>query len=248
MLLCLNSVAVSLGILMTYGLNIYFDWRTIGIMFAILSFITFLLISKLPESPNWIISLSQKRKLSNAISSIQWIYRDRQVKQTFSFFIFITFFLFFSLILSEKETFFYFIFFYTYVQLSTYFYHQLIDNERLRTSPMSNDCGKREEEEVEHATVVTKDNNRLHKLSNKNESLVKVLFKPQVYKPLIILLFVFMFQQFSGCYILIFYTINILRNLSLNFSRKVNENMALMLLGMLRLIMSVIASGYESLN
>jgi membrane-bound ClpP family serine protease len=99
----------------------------------------------------------------------------------------------------------------------------------------------------EDATVTKED--RLQSMKQKKrESLLEVLLKPQVYKPLIILLFVFLFQQFSGCYILIFYTINILRNLSLNFSRKVNENMALMLLGMLRLIMSVIASGYESLN
>lgn len=74
---------------------------------------------------------------------------------------------------------------------------------------------------------------------------MRVAAKPQVYKPLIILLFLFLFQQLSGCYILIFYTINIFRNLSSNFSEKINENMAVLLLGSLRLIMSVIASGYE---
>lgn len=131
-----------------------------------------------------------------------------------------------------------------FLQLSTYFYHQLIDNEKLKVSS-SSECG--DENVDEHATV-TKDG-RLQPDGKKNQMrLLKVLCKPQVYKPLIILLFVFLFQQFSGCYILIFYTINILRNLSTNFSRKVNENMALMLLGMLRLIMSVIASGYESLK
>lgn len=77
------------------------------------------------------------------------------------------------------------------------------------------------------------------------KSFAKVSKEPQVYKPLIILLFMFLFQQLSGCYILIFYTINIFRNLSLEFSEKINENMALMLLGSLRLIMAVIASGYE---
>lgn len=73
--------------------------------------------------------------------------------------------------------------------------------------------------------------------------LAKVLTEPQVYKPLIILLFLFLLQQATGSYILIFYTINIFRNLSLNFSRNVNENMALMALGALRLVVSVIASG-----
>lgn len=83
MLLCLNSVAVSSGILLTYGLNIYFRWRTIGFMFAVFSFVSFLLIAKLPESPSWIISLSKEKELCNALSSIQWIYRDRQVRKLF---------------------------------------------------------------------------------------------------------------------------------------------------------------------
>lgn len=84
--------------------------------------------------------------------------------------------------------------------------------------------------------------------SEEGKSLWKLTKEPQVYKPLIILLFMFLLQQFSGCYILIFYTINIFRNLSLNFSERINENMALMLLGSLRLIMSVIASGYETIK
>lgn len=42
MLLCLNSVAVSLGILITYLLNIYLHWRTIAFAFATLSLLTLL--------------------------------------------------------------------------------------------------------------------------------------------------------------------------------------------------------------
>lgn len=42
MLLCLNSVAVSLGILITYLLNIYFKWRTIGLVYGAMSLVTLL--------------------------------------------------------------------------------------------------------------------------------------------------------------------------------------------------------------
>lgn len=97
MLLCLNSVAVSSGILLTYGLNIYFRWRTIGFMFAVFSFVSFLLIAKLPESPSWIISLSKEKELCNALSSIQWIYRDRQVRKLFVWMMFPSFVLVYNL-------------------------------------------------------------------------------------------------------------------------------------------------------
>lgn len=175
MLLCLNSVAVSLGILITYGLNIYFHWRTISFLYAGMSLITLLIVMRLPESPSWILALSREKKGSEAMLSFEWIYRKRQ--------------------------------------LSSFYYHQLIDSTKLKQN------------------------------KNEGKSLFKLSQEPQVYKPLIILFFMFIFQQLSGCYVLIFYTINIFRNLSLDFSEKINENMALMLLGSLRLIMSMIASG-----
>jgi facilitated trehalose transporter len=81
-LLCLNSVAVSLGILLTYWLNIYFNWRTIGFMYAVLSAVSLVILAKLPESPNWIVALSRKKKHSEALLSLEWIYRKRHVRQT----------------------------------------------------------------------------------------------------------------------------------------------------------------------
>lgn len=81
MLLCFNSVAVSFGILLTYGLNIYFRWRTIGFVFAGLSFVSLLLLVRLPESPSWIMALSREKRSVDALSSFQWIYRDSRVSE-----------------------------------------------------------------------------------------------------------------------------------------------------------------------
>lgn len=82
-LLCLNSVAVSLGILLTYGLNIYFEWRTISFIFAALSSVTLLVLLRIPESPNWIVAFSEKKKHSAALLSLEWFYRKRHdVRQT----------------------------------------------------------------------------------------------------------------------------------------------------------------------
>lgn len=221
MLLCLNSVAVSLGIILTYFLNIFYSWRTMSYMFASISLITMLIVMQIPESPCWIVSLSRERRSSKALEAVEWIYRKRHVICQCYSMEKVSLLLCLNIILSPHIH----PFFHLLLQLSTLYYHQLINSEKLREANIQvTQAGERKRKSF---LVV----------------LVKLLKEPQVYKPLIILLFIFLFQQATGSYILIFYTINIFRNLSSNFTQRVNENMALLLLGGLRLVVSVIASG-----
>lgn len=218
MLLCLNSVFVSLGILITYTANIFFQWRTVGAIFTVLSIATMLVMLLLPESPSWLISLNRKNNYhkSDALLSMNWLYRNQQVStKQFSngihfqslFFIKFSFVFLYFLCCAHK--------------ISSFYYHQLIDNDKLR----------QDKQQIKNGTTTTK------------RPISYFLSQPQVYKPLMLLFFLFLFQQLSGAYVLIFYTINIFRNLSDKFSENVNENLALILLGMLRLICSVIAAG-----
>lgn len=64
----------------------------------------------------------------------------------------------------------------------------------------------------------------------------------QVVKPFLILIVLFLLQQFCGGYILIFYTLNIFRNLGSEFLRTIDERVALILVGLIRLIMAIIAA------
>lgn len=73
-------------------------------------------------------------------------------------------------------------------------------------------------------------------------SWTKSIREPQVYKPLLILATLFLLQQISGGYILIFYTLNIFRNLGSDFASHVNENLASLLLGTIRLVMAIVAA------
>lgn len=66
--------------------------------------------------------------------------------------------------------------------------------------------------------------------------------EPQVFKPLLILFVLFLLQQLSGGYVLIFYTLNIFRNLGSDFASSVDENLASLLLGSIRLIMAIVAA------
>lgn len=70
----------------------------------------------------------------------------------------------------------------------------------------------------------------------------KIYLHPRVYKPLIILLLVFVFQQISGAYVIIFYAVNIFLKIGGHFGEGINEYGALMLLGSIRFIMSIVTS------
>lgn len=78
--------------------------------------------------------------------------------------------------------------------------------------------------------------------NDEREHWIRGIKHPQVYKPLIILVILFLLQQLSGGYVLIFYTINIFRNLGSEFVTSVDENLASLLLGTIRLIMAIIAA------
>lgn len=55
MLLCLNSVFVSLGILMTCCLAVLIDWRKMAMIFLALECCIFVAFYFVPESPYWLV-------------------------------------------------------------------------------------------------------------------------------------------------------------------------------------------------
>lgn len=66
--------------------------------------------------------------------------------------------------------------------------------------------------------------------------------QPHVYKPLGILLMMFVFQQLSGAYVIIFYAINLFLKIGGHFGEGINEYGALLLLGTIRFVMSIVAA------
>lgn len=75
-----------------------------------------------------------------------------------------------------------------------------------------------------------------------NSAWYEIYLHPRVYKPLIILLLIFVFQQISGAYVIIFYAVNIFLKIGGHFGEGINEYGALMLLGSIRFIMSIATS------
>ncbi|GAB0097185.1 facilitated trehalose transporter Tret1-like [Sergentomyia squamirostris] len=177
MLLGLNSVFVSLGILLTCFLGLFFQWRTIAAIFAALSFITLCIILIVPESTYWIATFRPSR-IIEARKSLRWLYRKS----------------------------------------STY------------------------ESQVQDLTMRSYSNQNTES-TNASKDFFEIYKQKHVYKPFFVLIVLFVFQQFSGAYAIIFYAVNLFLKIGGQFGDQINEYGALMLLGVIRFLVSCMSSG-----
>jgi len=77
------------------------------------------------------------------------------------------------------------------------------------------------------------------KREKKKESLLQALHKPNVWKPFLILLIFFALQQLSGIYVILFYAVNVLKDIGLD----VNEYVASVGMGVIRLFAAILGAG-----
>lgn len=80
MLLCLNSVYVSFGILLTCILAQWFLWRGMAVWFGALAALSFLALWFLPESPHWLATYREKEG-GSIEASVRWLNRHPQVRR-----------------------------------------------------------------------------------------------------------------------------------------------------------------------
>lgn len=77
MLLCLNSVFVSLGILLTCLFALWFEWRMIAMIFLALNIGIFLALFVVPESPYWLVCFADgfvdPERMAKAERSLRWL-------------------------------------------------------------------------------------------------------------------------------------------------------------------------------
>ncbi|XP_023707918.1 sugar transporter ERD6-like 7 isoform X2 [Cryptotermes secundus] len=78
MLLCLNSVFVSFGILLTCVLAQWFFWRGMAIWFGVLAAMSFLALWFLPESPHWLATYREEEG-GSIEAAVRWLNRHPQV-------------------------------------------------------------------------------------------------------------------------------------------------------------------------
>ncbi|XP_060533825.1 uncharacterized protein LOC132706488 [Cylas formicarius] len=171
MLLSFNSVFVTLGILLTFILGCFFQWRSMTVIFCLIVVLSLIGLCFLPESPYWLAVFKNDR--TECARSLRWLYPNQ--------------------IAYEQEL--------------------------VRVVDVKNQFAS--------ATENIKDS-------------VATYMQPAVWKPLVILAVVFLFQQLSCAYVVVFYALNIFRRIGGNFKYRINEYVSLVLLGTIRFVMAVV--------
>jgi len=73
----------------------------------------------------------------------------------------------------------------------------------------------------------------------------KAHLEPRVYKPFLILTVIFMFQQLSGGYVVIFYAIDLFRKIGGKFDGGINEYGALFMIGVIRFVLAILSAVFS---
>lgn len=167
-LLASLSLGISFGILWIHIMGIYFGWKFIGIICAIMPIVSFVQLFFVPESPPW---LAKKNKIQKARNAFYW-------------------------------------------------------------------CrGNCREAEAELAKMV-----ETKKVKNEKENIIrkamKNIFKPEFYKPLIILSVYVVTSQCSGYNVITFYTVSIMQE---TVGNKMDDFLCTIIIDCVRMFFSVLA-------
>lgn len=81
----------------------------------------------------------------------------------------------------------------------------------------------------------------MHRIDTNLNHWLTLLGQPRVYKPSFVLITLFFFQQISGPYVIIFYAIDLFIKIGRS-DGQINEYGAMLLLGIIRFIMSILCA------
>lgn len=75
-----------------------------------------------------------------------------------------------------------------------------------------------------------------------------IFLQARVYKPFMVLIVIFLFQQLSGPYVIVFYAVDLFIKIGGKFGDYINEYGAMLLLSILRLIMTIACTWYVEVD
>ncbi|XP_046672415.1 facilitated trehalose transporter Tret1-like isoform X3 [Homalodisca vitripennis] len=188
MLLCLNSVFVSLGILLTNILGVCLPWRVVALSAGCLTLTSAAaILAYNPESPYWLLTFSPSEKnFEQAKKSLRFLYPNQQM---------------FAMEWDRLVT--------------------------LSQEKRDKDPGQSESDG----------------LIGKVKQSTSAFLQRSSLLPLALLMTIFLFQQLSGTYPIIFYAVQVFQSIGGHFGGGLDEDSATVLLGIIRFAMSLLTAG-----
>ncbi|KAJ8680355.1 hypothetical protein QAD02_016142 [Eretmocerus hayati] len=184
MLLCLNSVFVSFGILMTFFLGVWLSWDQIAIVFFVLNIFILLIVLSIPESPYWLVCFGK----TDSYGSME------QVKVV------------------------------------------------LKKLNKSQQAYRQELERINEISENFDRDKKFTSFTKKISYIYEQLQSPSAYKPTMILFVLLAFQQLTGVYVIIFYALSVFESIGNEFGHGLNKYDAMVILGIIRFVMSVLTA------
>lgn len=95
---------------------------------------------------------------------------------------------------------------------------------------------------IQNKIIELKATNEISTLGQNELSLRQLLKQSRVYKPFGILIGLFLFQQISGPYAIVFYAVDLFRKIGAKFGDHIDEYGAMLLLGIIRFFMAILSA------
>ncbi|XP_034242759.1 solute carrier family 2, facilitated glucose transporter member 8-like [Thrips palmi] len=196
-LLCLNSVSVAAGILLTACLGTVMPWGWMAVVFAATAAASMLALLLLaPESPHWLLSMAPGKQMEQraalARRSLRRLYKDDEMMEAC--------------------------------------WDRLVENAGTANKTRG------------HADEDGVDGEGQNLLGRRVFRSVSVFLQPATAKPMALLAIIFILQQLSGTYVIIFYAVPLFAQMGSRFGTVVDEFGVMVVMSVVRFVMSIVTA------
>ncbi|XP_034242973.1 facilitated trehalose transporter Tret1-2 homolog [Thrips palmi] len=196
-LLCLNSVSVAAGILLTACLGTVMPWGWMAVVFAATAAASMLALLLLaPESPHWLLSMAPGKQMEQraalARRSLRRLYKDDEMMEAC--------------------------------------WDRLVENAGTANKTRG------------HADEDGVDGEGQNLLGRRVFRSVSVFLQPATAKPMVLLAIIFIVQQLSGTFVIIFYAVPLFAQMGSRFGTVVDEFGVMVVMSVVRFVMSIVTA------
>ncbi|XP_044741036.1 facilitated trehalose transporter Tret1-like isoform X2 [Chrysoperla carnea] len=234
-----GPVVTSFGVLLIYVMGYFFHWQLVAVVCVVISTFVIVIMQIIPESPPWLIG---KERFIEAFNALKWLNMNNMTAAEKDFT---------ALLLNCKFE----------NNVNKLHVLEQIRNETIDKNGSGTYCPNCVLDDLkiypnlDPQLFIQNEKNQNHESDNTKQkcinnsksatvtpehiqSKIATILSPRTYKPFVILIMFFLFQELSGIYIILFYSVNFLDSVGINL----NDYIGTIIVGSLRFVASIIGA------